>query len=59
MGEERRQVRKIVWPVNAGRVICRYQNNLCGINHQSPYTYKILLFGCLSRGFKHNHNKPY
>ena len=32
--EERRQARKIVWPVNAGRVICRYQNNLCGIiNH--------------------------
>ena len=29
--EERRQARKIVWPVNAGRVICRYQNNLCGI----------------------------
>ena len=33
--EEHRQARKIVWPVNAGRVICRYQNNLCGIiNHQ-------------------------
>ena len=32
--EERRQARKTVWPVNAGRVICRYQNNLCGIiNH--------------------------
>ena len=32
--EERRQARKIVWPVNAGRVICRHQNNLCGIiNH--------------------------
>ena len=32
--EEHRQARKIVWPVNAGRVICRYQNNLCGIiNH--------------------------
>ena len=29
--EEHRQARKIVWPVNAGRVICRYQNNLCGI----------------------------
>ena len=27
--------RKIVWPVNAGRVICRYQNNLSiiAINH--------------------------
>ena len=32
--EEHRQARKTVWPVNAGRVICRYQNNLCGIiNH--------------------------
>ena len=32
--EEYRQARKTVWPVNAGRVICRYQNNLCGIiNH--------------------------
>ena len=32
--EEHRQVRKTVWPVNADRVICRYQNNLCGIiNH--------------------------
>ena len=32
--EEHRQTRKIVWPVNAGRAICRYQNNLCGIiNH--------------------------
>ena len=29
--EERRQARKIVWPVNAGRVICCHQNNLCGI----------------------------
>ena len=26
--EERRQARKIVWPVNAGRVICRHQNDL-------------------------------
>ena len=32
--EEHRQTRKTVWPVNAGRVVCRYQNNLCGIiNH--------------------------
>ena len=32
--EEYRQARKTVWPVNAGRVICRSQNNLCGIiNH--------------------------
>ena len=32
--EEHRQARKIVWPVIAGRVICCYQNNLCGIiNH--------------------------
>ena len=34
MREERRKARKIVCSVNAGRVICRYQNNLCGIiNH--------------------------
>ena len=32
--KEHCQARKTVWPVNAGRVICRYQNNLCGIiNH--------------------------
>ena len=32
--EEHRQARKTVRPINAGRVICRYQNNLCGIiNH--------------------------
>ena len=32
--EEHRQARKTEWPVNAGRVICRYPNNLCGIiNH--------------------------
>ena len=32
--EEHRQARKTVWPVNVGRVICPYQNNLCGIiNH--------------------------
>ena len=32
--EEHRQARKTVWPVDAGRVICRSQNNLCGIiNH--------------------------
>ena len=38
--EERRQARKIVWPVNAGRVICRYQNNLCGIiNHHKHIRY--------------------
>ena len=34
MREERRQARKIVWSVNAGRVICRYRNNLCGIINQ-------------------------
>ena len=47
--EERRQARKIMWPVNAGRVICRHQNNLCGIinyyNHSGrrrrpPYWYQ-------------------
>ena len=32
--EERRQARKIVWTVNTGILICRYQNNLYGIiNH--------------------------
>ena len=41
--EERRQPRKIVWPVNAGRVICRYQNNLCGIiNHYKHIWYCFL-----------------
>ena len=56
--EERRQARKIVWPVNAGRVICRYQNNLCGIiNHHRHIRY--CFFGCISCGFKHTRNKPY
>ena len=56
--EERRQAHKTVWPVDAGRVICRYQNNLCGIiNHHKHIKYSV--FGCISRGFKHNHNKPY
>ena len=41
--EECRQARKIVWPVNAGRVICRYQNNLCGIiNHHKHIRYYFL-----------------
>ena len=41
--EERRQARKILWPVNAGRVICRYQNNLCGIiNHHKHIRYCFL-----------------
>ena len=41
--EERRQAHKIVWPVNAGRVICRYQNNLCGIiNHHKHIRYCFL-----------------
>ena len=41
--EERRQARKIVWPVNAGRVICRYQNDLCGIiNHHKHIRYCFL-----------------
>ena len=41
--EERRQARKIMWPVNAGRVICRYQNNLCGIiNHHKHKRYCFL-----------------
>ena len=32
--EEHRQARKTLRPVSAGRMICRYQNNLCGIiNH--------------------------
>ena len=41
--EERRQARKIVWPINAGRVICRYHNNLCGIiNHHKHIRYCFL-----------------
>ena len=41
--EERHQARKIVWPVNAGRVICRYQNNLCGIiSHHKHKRYCFL-----------------
>ena len=41
--EERRQARKIVWPVSAGRVICRHQNNLCGIiNHHKHIRYCFL-----------------
>ena len=31
--EERRQVRITVWPVIAGRVICRYRNRVYGINN--------------------------
>ena len=58
MCEERRQARKMGWPVNAGRVICCYQNNLCEIiNHHKHIRYWF--FGCISCGFKHNHNKPY
>ena len=38
--EERRQALKIVWPVHAGRVIYRYQNNVLGIiNHQKHVWY--------------------
>ena len=41
--EERREARKIVWPVNAGRMICRYQNYLCGIiNHHKHIIYCFL-----------------
>ena len=41
--EERRQARKTVWPVNAGRVICCYQINLCGIiNHHKHIRYCFL-----------------
>ena len=41
--EERCQARKIVWPVNAGRVISRHQNNLCGIiNHHKHMRYCFL-----------------
>ena len=41
--EERRQARKIVRQVNAGRVICRYQNNLCAIiNHHVIIRYCFL-----------------
>ena len=38
--EERRQALKTVWPVHAGRVMFRYQNNLFGIiNHQRHIWY--------------------
>ena len=41
--EERRQVLKNVWPVHAGRMIYRYQNNLFGIiNHQKHIRYCFL-----------------
>ena len=41
--EERRQARKIVWPVNAGRVNLCYQNDLCGIiNHHKHIRYCFL-----------------
>ena len=38
--EEHRQARKTVWPVNAGRVICRYQNNLCGITDHHKHIWE-------------------
>ena len=56
--EERRQTRITVWPVNAGRVICHYQNNLCGIINHHKYN-REFFFGCISRRLKHNHNEPY
>ena len=38
--EEHRLAHKTMWPVNAGRVICRYQNNLCGIiNHHKHMSF--------------------
>ena len=56
--EEHRQARKTVWPVNAGRVICRYQNNLCGIINHHKHIWECFLW-CISRRFKHNHDGPY
>ena len=50
----RRQVHKTVWPINAGRVICRYQNHLYGIANHHRHFWDG--FGSLSCRFKHNHN---
>ena len=50
----RRQACKTVWPVNAGRVICRYRNHLYGItNHHKDFWDSF--FGNLSHRFKQNH----
>ena len=47
--EEHRQARKIVLPVNAGRVICRHQNNSCGIiDHHKHIRYCFLEVAGLS-----------
>ena len=52
---ERRQARKSIRPVRAGRVICRYQNPLYGIiNH---HKYMLNFFASKSCRFKHNHNE--
>ena len=40
--EERRQKRETVWPVNVGRVICRYQNNLYGITNHHKHIWDCL-----------------
>ena len=42
--EERCQARKIVGPVNAGRLICRYRNHLYGITN---HYYKHFWDSCL------------
>ena len=56
VSEEHHQAR--MWPVNAERVICRHQINLCGIiNHHKHI--REYFWGCISRRFKHNHDEPY
>ena len=56
--EEHRQARKTEWPVNAGRVICCYPNNLCGIINHNKHIWECFL-RCISRRFKHNHDEQY
>ena len=56
VSKEHHQAR--MWPVNAERVICRHQINLCGIiNHHKHI--REYFWGCISRRFKHNHDEPY
>ena len=56
--KEHHQAHKTVWPVNAGIVICHYQNNICGIINHHKYI-RDCFFGCISHRFKYNHNEPY
>ena len=41
--EERRQARKTVWPIKAGRAICRYKNHLYGITNHHEYFWDYCL----------------